>query len=168
MRLSERVALVSGERAKGSLESGVRRFRSVRTLLLMRILSQAPVVRTPHVSRMCLWNADKHVWRALHLGRDQVRHLNVIRQRYPAVIQGQWMNDVDTLAINAPDAGPQKPIGTPSPSGQGMRAGPAVQSGGNPIGTGTRMEHIGLQAELREVLSDEQLRRWEELCNGVK
>ena len=131
-------------------------------------LAQGVAVRAPTISRMCLWNADKAVWRALGVKRDQVQHLNVIRLRYPAVVQGQWMNDVDTLAINAPDAGPQKPIGTPSPSGQGMRAGPAVQSGGNPIGTGTRMEHIGLQAELREVLSDEQLRRWEELCNGVK
>ena len=35
VRLLDTVALISGERAKGSLESGVRRFKSVRTLLLM-------------------------------------------------------------------------------------------------------------------------------------
>ncbi len=124
------------------------------------------MVRTPHVSRMCLWNADKHVWRALHLGRDQVRHLNVIRQRYPAVIQGQWMNEADSAATNTPDAGRVDPIPTPSPASQGLRARTAGKSAVNPFGPEARMERPGLQAELREVLSYEQLRRWEELCNA--
>ncbi len=127
-------------------------------------LAQGAAVRPPTISRMCLWNADKAVWRALDLNRDQVRHLNVIRQRYPAVVQGVWTSGPDSVDVNTQDVGQQNPFGASSPSAQGMRAQASVKNGGNPQGPGARIEHIGLQAELREVLSDAQLRRWEELC----
>lgn len=130
-------------------------------------LAQGVAVRAPTISRMCLWNADKAVWRALGVKRDQVQHLNVIRLRYPAVVQGQWMNEGDTVVTTTPDGG-QRPLGSPLPTAQGMRAGPALNSGDNPFGPETSMERLGLQAELREVLSYEQLRLWEQLCNAGK
>ena len=68
------------------------------------VAQRAPVGQ-PVISRMCLWNAGKAVWRALDLHRDQVRHLNVIRQRYPAVVQGQWVSGSDSADVDLHYAG---------------------------------------------------------------
>ena len=125
--------------------------------------AQIAAVRPPTISRMCLWNADNATWRALGVKRDQVRHLNVIRQRYPAVVHGQWMNEADSTLADTPEAGHPTPIGSPPSSAQGMQRGTGMSNG--PSRPGVRQEHIGLQAELREVLSDEQLRLWEERCS---
>ena len=127
------------------------------------VAQRAPVGQ-PVISRMCLWNAGKAVWRALDLHRDQVRHLNVIRQRYPAVVQGQWVSGSDSADVDLHYAGRLNRIQAASLPAQGMRARASGKNSGNPHEPEVRMERLGLQTELREVLSDAQLRKWEELC----
>lgn len=126
---------------------------------------QLAALRPPVISRMCLWNADKAMWRALGVKRDQVRHLDVIRQRYPAVVGGQWTNQEDSALADTSDARHVNPISSPPSSAPGVQRGPG-RSNGAAGPSGVRPESIGLQAELREVLSDEQLRMWEERCNA--
>lgn len=100
-------------------------------------LAQAQQTGDLAISRTCLWNADRATWSDLHAKRKQVARLERIRQRYPAVVDGQWL-------FHEEDA-PIEPAGSP----------PAT----NPTAP------AGLQAELREVLSAKQLARWHKLCN---
>ena len=130
--------------------------------------AQDAPLRPPVISRMCLWNADKEVWRSLRLYRDQVRHLNVLRQRYPAVVQGQWTSGPDSADMDTREPGQPDPVVASYGSAQGLRAQASGPISGNPHGPEGRMQRMGLQAELREVLTYTQLRRWEALCGPNK
>ncbi len=125
--------------------------------------AQDPAVRQPTITRMCLWNGDKTTWRALDLKRSQVMLLAVIRQRYPAVVAGQWNFEEDSAATYVPDPALSDPAFNPTATAamRGMQGG---SDPGNARSSGVRKESIGLQAELREVLTFSQLRKWEALC----
>lgn len=127
------------------------------------VAAQEAVADQPRISWMCVWNANKSIWRALKLSRSQIAQLDVIRRRYPAVVGGQWRvedDSVDTYIVAQRTA--QGPAG-PSPS-PGLQRSETRGSGGPPRITGAREELLGLQVELREVLTEAQLRKWAVLC----
>ncbi len=95
------------------------------------------------VSRMCLWNADKAMWFRVGLRKDQIRKMKVLRERYPAVVEGQWIMS-DTLD---------------------QVSGTAAATAPNPAGADQPLP--GLQAEVRAVLTPRQVNRWMALCMGV-
>lgn len=95
------------------------------------------------ISRACLWNGDRGTWSALRLKPAQIERLSEIRARYPAVVEGQWRLEEEVPPERIP--------------GQG--SGPAR----NPEPAPT----TGLQAELRAVLSPEQIKLWHQLCTPV-
>ncbi len=100
------------------------------------------------VTRMCLWNADKAMWSRLGLRKDQIRRMQAIRARYPAVIEGQWIRE-DTVQA----AGPGNRGAAYDPaSSKTAGAAPAPQ---------------GMQAEVRAVLTPRQVNKWMALCTGV-
>ena len=125
--------------------------------------AQEAVADQPRISRMCVWNANKSIWRALNLTRDQIAQLDVIRRRYPAVVGGQWSVEEDSvdMYIIAPRTapGPSGPSPTPAPQPTGTR-----EAAGPPRIPRAREVLLGLQVELREVLSAAQLRKWAVLC----
>lgn len=112
----------------------------VASMLHMLALAQVKPDLGMTISRMCLWNADHHTWSTLHLDRGQVARLDEMRMRYPAVVDAQWIHEEEPVAQSTM---------------QGI--GPAPIPGPGP--------RTGLQAELRRVLSTDQLRRWYLLCS---
>ncbi|MBL7983502.1 MAG: hypothetical protein JNM91_00820 [Flavobacteriales bacterium] len=127
------------------------------------VVAQAAGADQPTISRMCVWNANKSIWRALNLTREQIAQLDVIRRRYPAVVGGQWSVEEDRvdMYIIAPRTaqGPAGPSPAPAPQPTGTR-----EAAGPPRIPGAREVLLGLQVELREVLSAAQLRKWAMLC----
>jgi len=98
------------------------------------------------VTRMCLWNADKAMWSRLGLRKDQIRQMQAIRERYPAVIEGQWIME-DTVQAPGNRGAAYDPA-----SSMNAAAAPAPQ---------------GMQAEVRAVLTPEQVNKWMAWCTGV-
>ena len=119
--------------------------------------AQRSYVDQPYITRVCLWNADKHTWRALDLERAQVHRLIELRKQFPAVVDGQWMDPGDEA----------------KPPTSGWRGGPVVTSSyhGDPVppplpaGRASIPPFSALQTELRKVLSMEQLMEWQRMCN---
>ncbi len=114
---------------------------------------------------MCLWNADKATWKALGLKRDVIRKMAELRERYPAVIDGQWDSRSDgeeamslAAAAASHNAMPEAATMLSGLSERGRHGGPPVGAGN------TSMK--GLQAELREVLTVEQVEAWKRICHG--
>ncbi len=107
-----------------------------------------PAKEVAVVTRMCLWNADKAMWSRLGLRKDQIRQMQAIRARYPAVIDGQWIRE-DT--VQAPGPGNRGAAYDPA-SSKTAGAAPAPQ---------------GMQAEVRVVLTPRQVNKWMALCTGV-
>lgn len=105
------------------------------------------------------------MWRALHLKRNQIQHLDVIRQRYPAVVDGQWIHHADSADTSLYLLGTSDPIARSAPPVPSMPDGRTGKGNGRSLPNGVRVENIGLQAELREVLTDAQLREWETICH---
>ena len=113
----------------------------------------------PNISRVCLWNADKDTWRALDLDRAQVWRLNQLRQQYPAVVDGQWVDCGDEVVTSH---SPWR--GGPAASTTDSRD-LAAQPGNTAPGEHTKGRSFhDLQEELREVLSEQELRAWERMC----
>lgn len=125
------------------------------------IMAQQPVFAQwtpqglPRISRMCLWNGDKTTWSKLNLSRYQVSQMEELRRQYPAVIDAQWVVDED----DAPEIS-HAAIGQPAAS-DAIGASGDKQFKTQPPTAGDR-----LQAELRLVLSADQIRRWHRLCAG--
>ena len=117
-------------------------------LLLIGIACTTAAAQAPRpeptmdISRTCLWNADRTTWSELGVKRAQIKRLNEIRQRYPAVVDGRWLPDEES-ALSGPAHTPGSNWGIPPPSSAAT---------------------TGLQAELREVLTKKQLGRWHQLC----
>ncbi|MBK8498076.1 MAG: hypothetical protein IPL52_04485 [Flavobacteriales bacterium] len=117
----------------------------------------------PVISRMCLWNADRATFKQLHLKQRQIKLLNELKLKYPAVVGGQW--DVESENV--------VPVKTQSGSDRGTNAVPAhANSGQGALANGTKVTAAvaaspsRLQEDLRAVLSADQLRAWAELCGG--
>ena len=120
-------------------------------LLSMGALQAQSISSTPEVAvvtRMCLWNADKAMWSRLGLRKDQIRRMQAIRERYPAVVEGQWIVG-DTVQTPGP-----VPVNA-SLSGTSAEQSAAVRP------------PQGLQAEVRAVLTPRQVNKWMALCTGV-
>ena len=103
---------------------------------------------------MCLWNGDKATWSKLNLSRYQVSQMEELRRQYPAVIDAQWVAEDD-----APETS-QAAIGPPSTAG-GVGSWLSADAPTQPPTSGEQ-----LQAELRLVLSPDQIKRWHRLCAG--
>jgi len=115
----------------------------------------------PVISRMCLWNADRATWKQLDAKRKQIKLLNEIKLKYPAVIGGQWDVESENDDEVAPQVGNERhTTGAPL---NNRPAQPALASDAQakapPQPALSRM-----QAELRAVLTPRQLRAWAERC----
>ncbi|MBK9177471.1 MAG: hypothetical protein IPM46_14285 [Flavobacteriales bacterium] len=117
----------------------------------------------PVISRMCLWNADQGTWKTLNVKRRQIRLLNELKLKYPAVVGGQW--DVESEGGDAvmPQVGSERhTTGAPTDP---YPAQPALASDQN-ANAASKPALSRLQADLRAVLTTKQLRAWAELCGG--
>jgi hypothetical protein len=110
----------------------------------------------PQISRMCLWNGDRNMWSELGLSKRQIIKVEDIRKRYPAVVDGQWLDEQVIQSVQEPPSTEKGGAGTPSDA----PATPAVEQ------KVPRTSTEGLQAELRSVLSVQQLEHWQLLCAG--
>ncbi len=123
---------------------------TVGTLMCICSLLGQPTRSTPDVaivSRLCLWNADKAMWGNVGLNKEQVRKMQEIKSRYPAVVGGQWIIGDEQ----------QDPVA----EGSAMEVkSPAPTVNGDPVVKG------GLQAEVRAVLTPRQVNKWMTLCTG--
>jgi hypothetical protein len=99
----------------------------------------------PTISRMCLWNANRDTWSELDLSRSQIHRMEVIKRRYPAVVEGQWMLEDNERQPQAAGNTSMTPIGDP-----------VLLASEQPR---------DLQSELRAVLTPDQLAAWVAYCN---
>lgn len=119
-------------------------------------------VPLPNISRVCLWNADRVTWKALGLKKPQIERLGQLRLLYPAVVDGQWVvGDVGSPVPEKRYWVSGDPNFRRSISSRG--AATSEKENGPRLGT-THLPHEGLQNDVREVLTPEQLRHWARLC----
>jgi hypothetical protein len=109
----------------------------------------------PQISRMCLWNGDRSMWSELGLTKRQIVKLENIRKRYPAVVDGQWLDEQLLQSVQET-----------APSEKGGAGGPDAPTIDKERPKTPPVKSEGLQAELRTVLSEEQLEHWQLLCAG--
>lgn len=138
---------------------------SVFSLSAFTVKAQTSDARTqPTISRVCLWNADKDTWNTLGLKRSQIARMAELREQYPAVVDGQWVEVEDEIM---PAIGERQ--SDVAPNASTSITGPALGA----AATGTKIEDrtpdtttrsTGLQHELRAVLTPLQLQRWAEEC----
>jgi len=128
-------------------------------------LAQTRTTAPPIISRMCLWNADKATWKELGLKRDHIRRMAELRARYPAVIDGQWDSRSDGDESMSLDEAASSHNAMPEAATMLSKLAERGRHGGHSPG-GSNAPMKGLQAELREVLSVEQMRAWRRLCHG--
>lgn len=126
--------------------------------------AQTPPPGVPVIPRSCLWNTDARLWKKLGADRATRERLRELRERYPAVVEGQWITSEDSLQADRAE---------PSTSLNNLRRGDPVpgttaDQGSGP-GANAPMEprspsRPGLQAELRALLTTEQLVAWSRMC----
>lgn len=129
-----------------------------------RALAQGAVTDPgePVISRMCLWNADPATWKLLNVKHRQIKLLNEIKLKYPAVVGGQW--DVEDEGGDA-----MTPLDGTEHLTSGARPSPSATQ---PAGAHEQSVHglpkaqSGMQADLRAVLTMKQLRAWASLCSA--
>lgn len=109
----------------------------------------------PNISRACLWNADRDMWKELGLKKAQIERMRQLRLFYPAVVDGQWITvDDGAPIIDEPQwtrSGPQRRGST------GRGASAATSQAGRRANATVPQE--GLQNDVREVLTPKQLRK---------
>lgn len=143
---------------------------TLRTLLIPLLLVSATLTAqtappgVPVIPRSCLWNADARLWKKLGADRATKERLRELRKRYPAIVEGQWITSEDSLEADRAE---------PSTSLNDLRRGDPVTRTTADQGTGPGANapiepqppsRPGLQAELRALLTTEQLVAWSRLC----
>ena len=142
----------------------------LRTLVVPLLLFSATLTAqtappgVPVITRSCLWNADARLWKKLGADRATRERLRDLREHYPAVVEGQWITSEDSLEADRAE---------PSTSLNDLRRGDPVTGTtagqGSGPGANAPMEprlpsRPGLQAQLRALLSTEQLVAWSRMC----
>lgn len=117
-----------------------------------------------NISRVCLWNADHSTWKTLGLKRWQIARMNELRLLYPAVVGGQWVVDEDDLPPVLVEEHSVR-LGPDTRYPNTVGAGAAAQESRNePRTRSATIQPVGLQHDLREVLTPVQLRSWARRC----
>lgn len=119
----------------------------------------------PNISKVCLWNGHRAMWKELGLKKKQIARLGELRAKYPAVVDGQWIRTDEETAVVPPEQNWVRadPNTGASSSGHGANAATPVAVS-MPLAPAPTAVPEGMQSELREVLSPEQLRNWARLC----
>ena len=149
----------------------LRHFVSVNAIALLGMVPacaqkapQAEVI--PSISRTCLWNADRRTWAELDLKRWQVHRMKELKLRFPAVVEGQWIDTGDEV----PGSGypPFAKGDTVAASTAGIGGSTTRGYGVNEAGTSVAAAQptAGLQSELRAVLTTKQLLAWKRICGN--